>query len=154
MVDALDLWARSVHTEPCYAGRTIEGWPLVFSTQIRFTDIDLLGHVNNVTYGTYFEEARMNFLRWLWGKTGVDPSIIVAHLDMDFRQPLYLHDEPVIAVCVGETGRSRFELRYRLMTDKTVCEGRTINIWYDYATARSSPIPTKIREAIAGLQAR
>jgi acyl-CoA thioesterase FadM len=30
--------------------------------QVRFSDLDALGHVNNVTYFTYFEIARVKYL--------------------------------------------------------------------------------------------
>ena len=151
MVDVLDLWAKSVQTPPHYASRVVEGWPLVFRTLIRFADIDLLGHVNNVIYGTYFEEARMDFLRWLWNTTGINPSIIVAHLEMDFHRPLYLHEAPVIAVRVCTIGRSRFDLEYCLLADDAVCEGRTVNIWYNYATGKPAPLPDTVRAAISTL---
>ena len=32
-----------------------------FEVQVRFSDIDLLGHVNNVAYFNYFEMARIHY---------------------------------------------------------------------------------------------
>ena len=40
-----------------------------FSTQIevRFRDLDALGHVNNAVYLTYFEIARLHYCKHLFG---------------------------------------------------------------------------------------
>lgn len=153
MDEALKLWADSLSLEPDYAAHKIDGYPLVFSLKVRFVDIDLLGHVNNATYGTYFEEGRMDLLRVLYRTIAIPPSIVVGRLEMDFRRPLYLADEPVVAVRVGTISAKRFDLEYAIYTDELVCEGRTVQVWYDYNTGRSAEIPAAFVAALGAYQA-
>ena len=43
--------------------------PVKIAIQIRWRDLDALGHVNNAVYLTYFELARLTYIRALLGAT-------------------------------------------------------------------------------------
>src|SRR5207244_6214863 len=62
--------------------------------QIRFSDIDLAGHVNNATILTYFETARISFLDDMVGKANDwgNRGLILAHSEIDYLTPVYLQD--------------------------------------------------------------
>ena len=57
-----------------------------FSTpiQIRYSDFDMLGHINNATFVTYIEVARLYYFIEI-GWTLEDVSNVVAHLDLDLE---------------------------------------------------------------------
>jgi acyl-CoA thioesterase FadM len=63
--------------------------------QLRFSDIDMLRHVNNAKFATFMENARMQFYRDLiaqqhdWNETG----LIIARLEFDFKIPVFLNDD-------------------------------------------------------------
>ncbi len=38
-------------------------YPVVLEITVRFRDLDAMGHVNNAVYLTYFEEARVEYLK-------------------------------------------------------------------------------------------
>ncbi|MDA0882981.1 MAG: thioesterase family protein, partial [Bacteroidetes bacterium] len=48
-----------------------------YEIEVRFRDIDAMGHVNNAVYLSYFEQARIGFFnaivddKWDWNKLGV-----------------------------------------------------------------------------------
>ncbi len=70
----------------------------VRSLQIRFSDVDRLGHVNNSVHQQFFDLGRLHYFDGL-----LDPVpdwegvvIILAHLEIDFLQPIFLHSE----VCI------------------------------------------------------
>ncbi len=60
--------------------------------QIRFSDVDRMGHVNNSVHQQFFDLGRLHYFDGLltpspdWGGT----VVILAHLDIDFLQPLLL----------------------------------------------------------------
>jgi YbgC/YbaW family acyl-CoA thioester hydrolase len=68
----------------------------IFETtvEIRFADIDAMGHVNNAVYFSYFEQARMAYFKdrvariWDWNEDGV----IVARNEIDYIYPVFLND--------------------------------------------------------------
>ena len=64
-----------------------------YPVHVRFSDVDVYGHVNNVKYFEYFQEARIPDDRGLW--EGLDPiSIVVAQTDVDYRVPILFRHEP------------------------------------------------------------
>ena len=62
---------------------------------MRFSDVDVYRHVNNVKYFEYFQEARVRQMADLTRGTGRDrPSFVVAQTDVDYRAPILLRREP------------------------------------------------------------
>lgn len=55
-------------------------WPLAMADKVRFGEIDMLGHVNNARYLTWFETARTVYLQWSGltrYHTESDPRIVI-----------------------------------------------------------------------------
>jgi acyl-CoA thioester hydrolase len=80
----------------------------------RFPTRDRPGHVNNVVYGTYCEEARV---AWLEERLGVDPmefSAVLASIELEFHQSVRGRATLTVAVRVTNVGRSSFTLEYRI----------------------------------------
>ena len=64
-----------------------------YPVQVRFSDVDVYGHVNNVKYFEYLQEARVLTTARLW--EGLDPiSLVVAQTDVDYRVPILFRPEP------------------------------------------------------------
>lgn len=110
---------------------------------VRFKDIDAMGHVNNAVYATYFEEARAAFSRQVLGLTRLDAfDFVVARLEIDFRRPLLYGQDLEAALWVGRLGQRSFTLEYRLTSGgDPVAEGRSVQVFYDYASGAPKAIP-------------
>ena len=64
------------------------------SVEIRFADLDMLGHVNNAKYLTYLESARISYFHDVIGDK-IDWStggIILAKAELNFAMPVMLED--------------------------------------------------------------
>jgi len=86
-----------------------------FGLQVRFTDVDLYRHVNNVRYFEYFQEARIRLFTELLdgpGGAGAPPlSVVVAQTDVDYRSPILLRPEPYdVWTQVARVGRRSLTL--------------------------------------------
>ena len=60
-----------------------------FSTdiQVRFRDIDAMGHVNNAVYATYVEQARTEYFEEIL-EEGLDAvSTVLASLELSYERP-------------------------------------------------------------------
>jgi acyl-CoA thioester hydrolase len=63
-----------------------------YPVQVRFSDVDVYGHVNNVKYFEYLQESRIAMTARVW--TGLDPiSIVVAQTDVDYLRPILFRPE-------------------------------------------------------------
>ena len=107
-----------------------------FETEValRFDDLDTYGHVNNVRYGTYLEEARINYLAEVVG----DGS------------RAFLADSDDGIVRVPRLGTTSFPFEYEVRDgDSVAATGETTVVTYDRAAGDPQPIPDRWRDAIS-----
>lgn len=139
--------------------------PVVIPIQVRWRDLDALAHVNNAVYLSYFELARLNYIRALLGEHApIDPrttlpadfQFILAEVNIRYRAPATLGDQLSITIWVSRVGRKSFVFDYRITDEKTgrlVAEGCSTQVWYDYAAGASRPVPGEIVARMEALQA-
>jgi acyl-CoA thioester hydrolase len=81
--------------------------------------MDSLGHVNNVTYVDYLQEARVDMLRIHAPESGTEDlaeGVVVVRHDIEFLAPLVFRPEPVrIETWVTRIRAASFELRYEIL---------------------------------------
>jgi len=126
---------------------------IVRPVEVRFRDLDAMGHVNNAVFFTYFEEGRKAFLDEVLDI--VNPAaypFILAHIHCDYRAPLRISDQPSIETWIGEIGNRKFSFRYRLNLrddpSRVFGIGESVMVFYDYRAERSVPIPPDVLEKI------
>jgi acyl-CoA thioester hydrolase len=136
----------------------MEGYPLAVPIEVRFRDMDSMGHVNNAVYLTYFENARIAYWRAVPGvRTRRNLDYILARAECDFRSPTTIDDELVCHIRVASFGRTSFAFEYLLRDERTgrvVAEGRTVQVMYDYAARKAEPIDRQVRAAIEEFEGR
>ena len=122
--------------------------------QVRFSDLDILGHVNNVIYLSYFEMARIHYFtalvgpKWDWLKEGV----VLVKNDVEYHIPILLHDEPSIFLFVKNIGNKSFSLGYNIMiNDKIPTTGGSTLVCFDSTIQQAIAIPTIMREGLSTL---
>ena len=138
--------------------------PVQIPIQIRWRDLDALGHVNNAVYVTYFELARLAYVRALLGADApIDPhtllptdfEFILAEVTCHYRSPATLGDQLTAAIWVAQVGRKSFVFEYRItdeVTGRLVAEGCSTQVWYDYAANESRSVPAEIVTRMESLQ--
>jgi len=86
---------------------------------LRWSDMDAYGHVNNVRFLTYLEEARVEMVTALTDDGATPPDlatgILVVHHEIDYTAPLVHRRDPVdVAVWVTDVGAATFSLAYEV----------------------------------------
>jgi acyl-CoA thioester hydrolase len=119
---------------------------------VRFRDIDAVGHVNNAVYLTYLEQARLGYWMKLTGRSNLkDIDIILARVEIDYRTPVTFGETVDVAVRCASMRRSSCTLDLRLTegaSGRLVAEARNVVVYFDYASGRSRPIPEDLRARI------
>jgi acyl-CoA thioester hydrolase len=138
--------------------------PVKVPIQVRWRDLDALGHVNNAVYLTYFELARLGYIRALLGEDAeidartllpADFQFILAEVTCLYRSPVTLRDRLVVTIWVSQVGRKSFVFEYRITDDITgrlIAEGCSTQVWFDYAAGESRPVPDVIVNSMERLQ--
>ena len=125
-----------------------------FSTtvEVRWRDLDAMGHVNNAVYFTYLEQARIHYLREVGFVPGVPSGMgfILAEASCQFKSPLQLGERATIRVRVSQLRNSSFVFEYRAEAEdgRLIATARTVQVCYDYQAQRPIPVPGEWREAV------
>jgi acyl-CoA thioester hydrolase len=130
-----------------------------YDCRIRWSDVDSYGHVNNVKYFEYLQEARIAFLSglspgWPRGRGGA----VLARIDVDYRRPILFRAKPVVVeTWVTRIGRSSYDLASRILDDQrggatVFAEARAVIVAYDVEGRRSRPLTEKERSALERAQ--
>jgi len=74
--------------------------------QIRFGDIDIMGHVNNGVQLSYLDLGRLDYFEQVYGQTinWNDAALIVAHLEIDYLSPILLKDKIEVHTHIHKIG--------------------------------------------------
>ena len=121
--------------------------------QVRYSDYDERGHVNNAVYLTYFEIARAAAWRAAMATDeAAPPAVVVAQATVIYRSPARLGDPLAVEVHAGEIRSKAWTWTYRVVDERDgrlVADGETTQVFYDYAAGRAAEIPVELR---AGLE--
>jgi acyl-CoA thioester hydrolase len=122
----------------------------------RWMDNDSYGHVNNVTYYSYFDTAVNEHLIRAGGLDIVgSPAIgVVAETSCRFHASLSFPETIDAGLAVTRLGRSSATYRiglFRQGEDAPAATGRFVHVWVDRATQRPVDIPPGIRSALEPL---
>jgi acyl-CoA thioester hydrolase len=119
----------------------------------RYTDYDTKGHVNNAIYLTYFEMARAQAWRDVLGMPD-EPSFILAEATVRYASAAMIGEALEIEMRTGEIRTKAWVWEYVIRcTDdgRTVAEGKTVQVWFDYAVRKPVAIPEEMRAALAAI---
>ncbi len=118
--------------------------------QVRFQDLDAVGHVNNAVYATYLEEARIGYLKEVFEVDTQELGAVIAHLEIDYRQPVTDDTYVTVAVRTLEPGNSSVPMEYEIRTDgEVVATAETVMVAIDYETGETRRLPDEWRERLA-----
>ena len=119
----------------------------------RFNDTDALGHINNASYSTWFEEARRPIFQFFI--PDLDPkkwSLIIARVEVDFLAQGHYQKETTVKTWVEKVGNSSFVLlQEAYQEEKIICRGKSFLVHFDYGTQKSVTIPASIRTQLENL---
>ena len=91
------------------------------SIQIRFNDVDVLGHVNNAIQLNYFDYGKMKYFETLkkqrinWHES----ELVIVNLNVDFYCPVFMGDDIRVKTKVYEIGKKSVKLLQILFDEKT-----------------------------------
>jgi acyl-CoA thioester hydrolase len=122
--------------------------------QVRFADLDVLGHVNNTVYFSYFEMTRVHYFQellgkqWDWKKFGV----VLVRNEIDYKRSVLLYDEPEIYMFTEFVGSKSFGLRYELMVNgECYAMGKSVMVCFDANAQATIPVPDTMRSSLQKL---
>lgn len=128
---------------------------------IRFRDLDSLGHVNNAVYLSYIEQSRIEYFNAVlgngydWTKLGV----LIARTEINYISPILLHHKLTCNIECITIGNKSMELHFKIFVSDNegkheVSNGINILVCYDHSQRKSVPIPNIWKEALKNYEER
>lgn len=113
----------------------------------RFNETDALGHISNTVLPSWFEAARAPLFNEIipdWNKDNW--PIILAHIEVDFIQQIFLGSDVTITAQVQKLGNASFTVYHEaFQQDKKVASGNAVLVFFDFQAQKSKAIPENIR---------
>jgi acyl-CoA thioester hydrolase len=118
----------------------------------RFGDLDALGHINNTVPSYWFELGRTPVLQIFDPELTVDKKnfpLIMAHIDFDFVDQLYLKGNVEIKTWISKIGTKSFTVAHEAWQQGRLCvKGSAVIVHYDFNTEQTTPIPEDKRKLL------
>jgi acyl-CoA thioester hydrolase len=118
--------------------------------EIRWSDVDGYGHVNNAVYSTYLEECRDEWLDRALGDPDGSWDFVVARVAIDFRRELRLEDDEVLVRCaLARLGTSSITTEETILAGGEVAaEAEAVLVARNRERDGSRPLTDAEREAL------
>lgn len=126
---------------------------LTIPIRIRFRDVDVLGHVNNISYLVYTEEVRVDFFREVLGlEISRNIPFFMVNIQCTYRKPIFLKDDMIVTLMVDKVGNSSIHLSYEFInktTGKIHGTAKSSHVHVNRKTERPKPLPQDLRDKLA-----
>lgn len=123
-----------------------EGWAYSQLDRVRFADLDARGHLNNVALLTFFEAARIMYLRKRFAEQDARDLILVSQ-HIDYRAPGGLDDDLRTLLRPGEVHTKSFRLQFEIRREDDatlVADGYGVYVGYDYEARASKALSAEL----------
>lgn len=132
------------------AAQAQEPAPFETEIQVRWSDEDRYGHVNNARLLTLTEEARVRATRaWSGATPGRDVHRVVRAMEVQYEAPVVYGPELRAKVWITRIGKSSYTLRHELWQDgrrRVLCDAVFVHV--DPGTGRSVAVTEDERAAL------
>jgi acyl-CoA thioester hydrolase len=123
----------------------------VFRCPLRWADMDAFGHVNNVAFLRYLEEARIDFMFRLApgeGSASFTGGSVVARHEIDYLRPLvHRHDPVTIETWVTDITAASMTVRYEVKDPEVLyARAATVVVPYNLQAQRPRRITPEEKE--------
>ena len=123
---------------------TFQHWTQV---SLRFSDQDSLGHINNVAYAAYVEQARVALINNLIRLRGDHINYILANLQINYHREMYFPGNIEVGACLLKIGKKSITTGYGLFKGvENIATASSVNVFFDASQRVSIDIPEKLRK--------
>lgn len=128
-----------------------EGFRFHHGVDVRFRDVDAMGHAHHSLPLVYLEEARAAYWREVAGRATVaDIDYVMGEVKVRFHRRIEYPDTLDVAVRVSRVGGKSFEMVFEIRSGdgELVASGTTVQVMYDYRAGSAVAIPAELRQRI------
>ncbi|MBK0401558.1 acyl-CoA thioesterase [Adhaeribacter sp. BT258] len=135
----------------------MENYPVKLNIRLDWSEMDLFGHINNVSYFKYIQASRVNY----WDAIGLTQlfkatktGAILASTNCNFLKGLHYPGEITVQVKLDFVKNTSFGLKHQLLNEhgQVAAEAKDVLVMFDFAKNEKVPIPENIRAQMTRLE--
>lgn len=139
------------------SGPRREAFRFTHEVEVRFRDLDVMGHAHHTLPMVYWEEARARYWRQVAGRETAEAiDYIMGEFSVRYHDRILFPDRLVAGVRVTRLGTASFDMEYGLWSgdDRVLSSGRSTQVLFDYAAGRSVALDDATRRRIEAFEGR
>lgn len=113
----------------------------------RWRDLDAFRHVNNATFLSYIEDARILFFK-RWNINLKEKSLIVASVKIDYINQLIHPSDIIIAQKISRLGNKSFDIQsaiFEKSSSQLICKSIVTSVCYDFVNNQTVKLFEEIK---------
>ncbi|MBU8905646.1 acyl-CoA thioesterase [Desertibacillus haloalkaliphilus] len=117
---------------------------------VRMCETDALGHISNISYFIYLEQARIELFRMLGANT-TSWDFILASTSCDFVQQGYFEQSIVVKTTVSKIGTKSFTIDHEVVDAKSetvIAHGKAVVVYFNFETQESELLPEDLKKKL------
>jgi len=128
-------------------------WVFSHSDEVRFSDLDVLGHLNNVAFLVFVESARVAYVRDRLAAhhpaSRTSYGVVIAETKITYRAPGHLGERIDTYLRPEDVGRTSFRVEFEMRVgERVLADGYAVMVLFDRAEQRPAPLPDILRERL------
>lgn len=135
----------------------LEDFRFLHDVEVRFRDLDPMGHAHHSLPLIYWEEARARYWREVAGRATVgDIDYVMGEVTVRYVRRILFPGRLRAGVRVTRLGGRSFDMEYGLWDGEgeLLSVGRSAQVLYDYGSGRSAPLDDGTRARIEAFEER
>ena len=132
----------------------LKDYDFIFNVVSRWRDMDAIGHVNNETILSYFEDVRVRYLSSLSidiNNQSESNSVILASMRIDYYHQVNYPDIFDVGCRIIRIGTKSFDLLSSILlkdSDETLVSGLFTIVCFDYVKQKTIVVPDIIKNQL------
>lgn len=127
--------------------------------EVRYGDLDPQGHVNNATYLTFFEQARIEYLIQLGlfskDQSFMEVGVIIADIHITYHATTHYGDPIKVGVKTVKIGNKSITTEQAVIhaeSGKVLASGTVVLVTFDYEGLKPIRVPDEWRGKISAFE--
>jgi len=124
----------------------------IVAIQVRFSDVDMLGHVSNTVYQNYYDAGKLHYFDEVIPQMDfVKIGVVGASIKIDYLKPIFMRSHILVETHVTQIGTKSLTMEHLLVEEDTgevLSTCLVVLVCYDILEKKSIPIPLKWKEQI------
>lgn len=124
-----------------------------FPVQVRFSDVDVMGHVSNTVYQNYFDAGKLNYFEEVLPEMDfVTIGIVGASIKIDYLKPIFMKTRILVETRVAQIGTKSITMEHCIIDEysgELLSTCHAVMVCFDLKERLSIPIPEEWKKKIA-----